>query len=226
MENNEVIEIKEYLESIYKYMDGDLAQIFKISSEIESQQNSFIPTPTPSIQLNDSISPSTTTEATTSGPNSNFEDVKNRLTIPIATTLFSIADILGGLFRDFDSPIGFTQSTLNLKHFFKELVGITNENQINVLVEFYRHGLAHNYFPKLGLAVSYHTQAEDRELFYKEGMKVVLNVKKLEKLVMNKLFDVCRDPNISNYQNKFNSLMDYYRNSSGFQSIRLLFDEL
>lgn len=228
MENTQSAEVKAYLEDMYKFMEGDLKQIHRICEEIESrrntpdsqtpnQLNTPIPTPPvqqlPQAQQLSPITPETTSVETTSAPKSfstprNFETEEFRITIPIANTLFSIADILGALLRNFESQndSGFRSTVKNLEHFFKETYP-DGTIELEVLNSLYRQGLAHLYFPKLGLALSYHLQKENENLFYKEGNDVVLNVRKLEKILMDKLREVIDSPSTHQaMQGKFNDL--------------------
>lgn len=235
MENPNTIEVKAYLEYMYKFLEGDLNQIHKICEEIDNRRNmaesyrsnqTNTPIPTPTIQQpnqtqqSNTITAQTTTLETTRAPRSvsitrNFETDEYRLTIPIATTLFSVADLLGALLRNFNDQGdgGFRSTEKNLEHFFKEAY-TDNEKELKILNSIYRQGLAHLYFPKLGLALSYHLQKENENLFYIETNDIVLNIRRLEKIVMDKLREVIHTPLIHEaMQLKFNDLNNGYKSS-------------
>jgi hypothetical protein len=177
-----------YFEYIERYAFGDLNLFHKIAIDAEAEENN-----------QGSTSSSTTAyEATKyhSGsagaePYPDFVDkrvpfeVVNRATIPFTLMIFSCMDALGYLIREdhkAEDENAHTKTNKNITGFFKFVSPYPTKEEIECLVAIFRHGLGHNYFPKLGHAISYHSNNPKDKLFFLDvvGVRVVLNVNRLE----------------------------------------------
>ncbi len=99
-----------------------------------------------------------------------------RATIPFALMIFSCMDILGFVVRG-----GRHQDTkMNIKEFYKFISAQLSQDELNCLINLFRHGLVHNYFPKLGQSISYHSK-NPSTLFFPDSSGICLNVNLLEK---------------------------------------------
>lgn len=101
----------------------------------------------------------------------------SRGTIPFTQMIFSCIDILGYLVKGKGSH---TETKKNIEAFFTFVASPPNQKEMDCLVNIYRHGLAHNYFPKLGQSISYHSTNPDALFFKMAGGDTCLNVNKLE----------------------------------------------
>jgi hypothetical protein len=103
-----------------------------------------------------------------------------RATIPFALMIFSCMDVLGYILKGGDLNKWENKSSFgNIKRFYEEVSDQINPDDLNRLVNLFRHGLAHNYFPKLGHSISYHSK-NPQSLFFPDGNKNCLNVNILE----------------------------------------------
>lgn len=149
-----------------------------------------------------------------------------RMTIPMTNTLFSTIDIVGFLLGTKD--IGYSGLIKeNFKQFFKKDVP---DEEMEVLVNIYRHGMIHGYFPLMGVYISYHSSQSQKGLFYLfEGEKLILNVNKLIDLVLEK-FDKFKNGNGSLFQRmdiqykKF--LAPSESKENGYKHMQTLIDKL
>ena len=189
-------EVYKYLEAVNLYLKGDLNSFHKVCEEIEKLKEPFDLIPSNSA-ITFSLSPRileyvTTSIETTSAVGKLFDyettpaiPLKGRLTIPIATTLFAVADIVGYLLRN----IGRAKDTKdNIAEFFKDK--LIDENEIKVLVKVCRHGIDHSFFPKLGVGISYLKKNGTEKMFHLENEMLVLNVNAMEKIVIEKLMQI------------------------------------
>jgi hypothetical protein len=134
-----------------------------------------------------------------------------RSTIPHTLTLFAALDTLGFLSRN---ESDFRKTWKNFKSFFDDS-SVTQETK-DVLLNVYRHGMAHGYFPKLGLGISYHSGQASMPLFFKGSSgNLVLNVNEVEKIVLAKLDAAINNPAAFPYlEPQYNLLeTDYETNS-------------
>lgn len=111
-----------------------------------------------------------------------------RCTIPQAMALLSLTDYIGYLINDTGRQ--YFQTEQNIFGFFDlaALYGISNgvsQNQIRLLNRCARQGMMHNFFPKEGLDISYHSFNPFGQLFFvhaKSG-RLTLNVIELKRIV-------------------------------------------
>ena len=173
-----------YFEYLEKYAFGDLELFHKLAADAEAKERD--------------LSSSTTSEGTRyhggsygAEPYPDFVEerrpleVVSRATIPFALMMFSCMDVLGYLVRSgdgADNENAHTKTAKNIFVFFKFVNASPTELEIDCLVNIYRHGLGHNYFPKLGYSISYHSHNSKDKLFFLDavGMRAILNVNRLE----------------------------------------------
>jgi hypothetical protein len=99
-----------------------------------------------------------------------------RATIPFALMIFSCMDILGFIVKGGKH----TATKENIKKFYDFVSSKPTQDELDCLVTLYRHGLAHNYFPKLGQSISYHSK-NPSTLFFTDNSGICLNVNILER---------------------------------------------
>jgi len=111
-----------------------------------------------------------------------------RSVIPHALSMFAVVDILGFLLRNTKD---YTATTKNFKTFFS---GDLSDKEMQVIINLYRHGMSHGYFPKLGLGISYHS-ANPNTLFYKSNQGIIFfNAIYLEAIVKKKFLRIYYNP--------------------------------
>ncbi|MEA5141936.1 hypothetical protein [Arcicella rigui] len=105
--------------------------------------------------------------------------VNCRATIPFALMIFSCMDILGFVVRGGNHKA----TKKNIEEFYKFISPPPSQDELDCLVNLFRHGLAHNYFPKLGQSISYHSK-NPSTLFFSDSLGNCLNVNLLEEHFM------------------------------------------
>lgn len=132
----------------------------------------------------------------------------SRGTVPFTLMMFSCIDILGYLVRE---SARHQDTKGNIEAFFKCLDLPPTDSEINLLVNIYRHGLSHTYFPKFSQAISYHSTNPD-SLFFVKRETNTLNVNKLEKY-FEKGFEkiVGSVDKYDLFNSNFERLLDYYK---------------
>jgi hypothetical protein len=170
-------EVYKYFYCIEKYAWGDLYLLQQLANKAEEQEKKQYGRSDNQIAQQEppQYSPGSGSYST----NPPFEPIC-RATIPFALMVFSCIDVLGYLVKQNGSH---RRTRENITEFFKHIEDGPSSLELDCLINIYRHGLAHNYFPKLNQAISYHTTNPDK-LFFKCNGKVVLNVNKLESLFM------------------------------------------
>jgi hypothetical protein len=171
-------EVYKYFYCIEKYALGDLYLLHKIASEAEEQEQKEYGSSDNRIMLQEPPQYSYNTGSHSSIPP--FEPIC-RGTIPFALMIFSCIDVIGYLVKQNGSH---RRTRDNITEFFKYIEDGPSSLELDCLINIYRHGLAHNYFPKLNQTISYHT-TNPNKLFFKCNGKVVLNVNKFESLFMD-----------------------------------------
>lgn len=185
----EKTEVFEYLKSLQMYAYGDLELFHRLANEAEllegnsggqshitassqPQNPADLANNDPSNISNSPYPTGTNSSSTTSittriSQGSMYSPVPTsqnfRATIPFTMMMLSCMEMLGYLAKE-NGVAGKTEK--NIKHFFS-LVGLnTSAHDIRFLVRTYRHGLVHNYFPKLNHAISYHSSNTLNTLFF------------------------------------------------------------
>lgn len=158
-------EVYIFLLSLEQYALGDLELFHKLAFVAES---------------NDSTSTTDSSSAPTTMYPHGFEfnfgkPINNRATIPFAMMIFSCMDVIGAILKD-GKPKATAQ---NIEGFYNYVDAKLSNDELDCLVKLFRHGLAHNYFPKRGQAISYHSKNPDT-LFFKKDSQICLNVNVLE----------------------------------------------
>jgi hypothetical protein len=163
-------DVYKFFLAIEEYAIGDLNLFHKLSLEAETKDVSD----TNGIESNDTAPPTTMYPY---GFEVNFGKPTNkRATIPFAMMIFSCMDVIGAILKG-----GKPKATaLNIEEFYNHIAQKPNKVELDCLIKLFRHGLAHNYFPKRGQAISYHSK-NPKALFFKNGSEICLNVNVLEK---------------------------------------------
>ncbi|WP_194976708.1 hypothetical protein [Aquiflexum lacus] len=202
--SHESTEVYNYLVYLKKYLFGDLELFRGLARNAEAEELRIRET---SIETH--VIP------TTQSPNSFLftfgTPLISRCTIPHASVLFSTIDILGFLIR---TEPNYKRTTKNFKNFFESLSPPITENELSVLIEVYRHGITHSYFPKLGLEISYHsTNPTERIIFKNELGDLVLNINVLETIVTERLSELINKSELyNNMDNQYRILVEGYEN--------------
>lgn len=160
-------EVYKFFLILEQYAFGDLQLLHKLAEDAEAKdaekdkQNSNFP-PTTMYPY---------------GFEFNFgKPIHCRATIPFALMIFSCMDILGFIVKGGNH----TATKENIKEFYKFVSSKLTEDEEDCLVNLFRHGLAHNYFPKLGQSISYHSK-NPSTIFFSDNSGICLNVNMLEK---------------------------------------------
>lgn len=159
----------DYIYSLKKYVEMDLSTFDDIIAN--SDPYTYDP--------ND---PSTfTTRAPYEGINPS--NTKGTELIPMSLMIFSCMDVLGYLSRSIG---GYRDSEYNLKEFYNNVPSfISSKKEINIkfLYQFYRNGMAHTFFPKAGMGISYLFFSNNlfHEFAYNGERLLALNVRVLIK---------------------------------------------
>lgn len=99
-----------------------------------------------------------------------------KLTIPIALSVFAVADVLGYLSRE-EIDAKETDTTENLKAIFKGLDVLNGKKFVEKFINVYRHGIIHSYFPKHKLEIAYFSYDPIDKLFIEKNGGFYLNLK-------------------------------------------------
>lgn len=227
MTNYQEREVYKYLTHLEYYLNGDLNTFHKVCKEVDLfEENTPIGAITASNSGNTSIieeaaSLSTTTQQTTRFPSDipviqskiYFDNKNNfRLTIPIALSLFSTIDCVGNLLSKVDKPINNDLKSC-LSYFIENsTIKLTDEEKI-LLIDVFRNGLSHVYFPKLSLGISYHNSNPTENLFFKDKSGIlILNVNRLELIVVETLKIIKENANLhSHMENRYQKLKSKYK---------------
>jgi hypothetical protein len=104
-----------------------------------------------------------------------------------------------------------TQTSENIKAFYMRVNPEIPNDQISCLVNIFRHGLAHNYFPKLGQSISYHSK-NPNSLFFSDGLGISLNVNMLEQHFIDGFSKIKNDEALyEKMENNFIALTKHYQ---------------
>jgi len=210
-------DVYRYLIYLQKYLLGDLElfhQNAKIAEDLERKiqnrsknkgcSNFFI-----------KKSSSAKLKQTTNYPYS-FEfmfgaEVIPRSTIPNTATLFATIDVLGYLTR---TGTDYINTSKNFMEFFNYPSTFIDQAELNVLINVYRHGMTHNYFPKLKMEISYHSSNPKNVLFFKNSIgDLVLNVNRLEILVLDRLKEIINTESLfPNLDSQHSYMIQAYEN--------------
>lgn len=211
-------EVVVFLEGLKTYLYGDLKLFEKLCSDAEKKENERLEENrkkkseteigglqdsrtvpqyyTASNSANSSPLPSTTSQ-TTKNPTfdySIFEDPNiYRSTIPHILTVLATNDLVGFLLGDWGTTP--TPTTKNMKKFFSH-VNDPSEADVTFLTFFYRHGMAHSYFPKKKLGIKAHSTNPPKKLFFLEEGIIVLNADYLIELTKERLEGVLKDTSL------------------------------
>lgn len=220
--NYQTTDVYRFLIYLQKYLLGDLQLFQRLSKEAEEKEkrqedprhnkgciNIF--------SFNKKHTTISTTVTTTLNP-FDFEFMFgammiSRLTIPNTAVLFATIDILGFLTR---MGKNYTNTTDNYTEFFSYPKTRLNTDELPVLLNIYRHGMTHNYLPKLNMEVSYHSSNPVGKLFFKRlENRLVLNVNELEKLVVERLNEIINDSSLYvNMDRQFGIMVTDYETRS------------
>jgi hypothetical protein len=178
--------VEDYFIAFDSYVLGDLELFHELSGNAETQETTYAESfDGVEYHMTSSTSRSTTFETTKAPPpggyphTSPIEHNFPRATIPFALTMFSCMEFLGFLYTGDNSRAGYTKR--NIEKFLDHTTSKPSDDELTCLIELFRHGLAHNYFPKLGNAISYHSN-NPNSLFFQVNGAYCLNVNYLEKL--------------------------------------------
>ena len=200
-----------FLAYINKYLSGDLRTFKKLCDEFEEKEK----------QLE---------EAKRSHGTSGYGDLVEenitasfRMTQPITLSLFATLDVLGYL----TGPHKATDNTKNMTNFFDYYVANNqiDQDELNLIINVFRHGITHNFFPKLDVGISYHSKHEHERLFFlleESGNKTLtLNVNKLKRLVVDRLSEVIaelekmNEPFPTDIEKKYTDMTNVYEGIGG-----------
>lgn len=221
-------DVYRYLIYLQEYLLGDLEVFHRIASEAEIKEDALSKQSTNRGCLSFSRQPittSTTTSQTTQYPYSFAamfgKSIISRLTIPNAAALFSTIDILGFLTR---TGHDYTTTHKNVTEFFAHPSTNLNSGELSVLLNVYRHGMTHNYFPKLNVEISYRSDNPPEKLFFKSRSGgLILNVNRLESLTVNRLDEIIRDISLyPHMDSQFSIMVADYALKSGSSITTLL----
>ena len=189
--------LMKYLNGMYDFFRGDIdkfIEVCKIIEEVEGEKYS-------------------TTSA--NGENLGFitfcDEKYYRLTIPITTTLFAVADVLGFLLSDNH----YRETSKNLELFFtkKPILGLGN-NSIPDFINLIRNGIVHSYFPKYIMPIQFHTYEIRNSLFVKNDKYnlIELNVNYLIKYVDSVFQEILEEAKTNlQFKKQFDILMSDYK---------------
>lgn len=160
-------EVYKFFLVLERYAFGDLQLLHKLAEDAEAKDSV-------TEDQNSNLPPTTMYPY---GFEFNFGNpVHCRATIPFALMIFSCMDILGFIVKGGDQ----TKTKKNIEEFYKFVSSKPSQDEVDCLVNLFRHGLAHNYFPKLGQSISYHSK-NPPTLFFSDNSGICLNVNILER---------------------------------------------
>jgi len=231
MQNYQTTDVYEYLNNLYIYLTGDLKEFRNLCSETEKKENNISYTMTASNSagfFGRSTSSLSASRNFTEEIKHNSKNIENiylledpykterffRLTIPITLSLFAVIDCLGFLAGSNDDS---RKTNKNFREFFKKSPIFVKESECDFINQVFRQGLSHVYFPKLNLGVSYHSKNPKERLIFKTDRSfLVLNVNRLEEIVLN-TFDVIKGDILlySQMETRYKSLVELYTRENG-----------
>lgn len=214
MENHITKDVLKFLDNQYEYLTGDLDVFHKICQNAEAKESLSEGLPEPTQSLASPLNTTTTTIETTKYPNNN--DKLYRLTIPVTLSLFSIIDSVGFLSGD---NYNFRETGKNFKEFFKQSKRGISDKDLELIIYVFRQGLSHFYFPKLNLAISYHSTNQSRAIIFKDSNDyLTLNVNILERIVLDTFKTIKEDTELHNkMEQKYQNLISYYQKEDGLK---------
>jgi hypothetical protein len=227
MSNYQSTEVYNYLSYLEHYLSGDLAIFHKICEEAEKKENEVASAITASNRGSMSGGPQQTTSTSTTTQTTKYpgddpahyfalgNSAKDifRLTIPITLTLFATVDCLGYLSGANTDPL---RTNENFKEFFKQSTIPVSEVESVFLNQVFRQGLTHVYFPKLGLGISFHSNNPPGKLFFRENGNLILNVNRLEEIVIATFKSVKGNENLyPQMETRYQALKTDYQNKHG-----------
>lgn len=149
--NTELRNLHSYFHALNVFMVGDLLVFDKNCDLADKSDSYFRPSSNASFkELTSMSAPAYSSIYNDQGSHvmgAYLENPNPRLTIPLVLTLFSVMELLGIFYTGKINP-GSTKK--NIFTFFEKVPNSerpTND-EINKLVSIYRHGIAHQYFPK------------------------------------------------------------------------------
>jgi hypothetical protein len=226
-------EVVVFLEGLKTYLYGDLALFEKLCSDAEDEErkritekeqksetqketiigsfSDIVESPVNYTSSESPITTSSTTIQTTQPPGLTFSQFKDlniyRSTIPHILTILGTNDLVGYLLGDWE--LRPTPTKRNMKKFFSHLTK-PSETDIDYLTFFYRHGMAHTYFPKKKLGIKAHITNPKNELFFVENEIIILNANYLIELTKARLELILADTSlITNMKTQFQKLIDF-----------------
>ena len=216
-------DVYRYLIFLQKYLLDDLSLLHELSNSAEQKERRVADNPDSGLLSNiiklfkRNPRTSITTIATTKYPYS-FEfmfgdPVISRSTIPHTSALFSTIDILGFLTR---TESDFKNTTKNYEEFFRHPTTRIDPIEVKILTKVFRHGMTHNYFPKLNMEIAYHSSNPTGKIFFKNVRRdLVLNVNWIESLVTERLQNLINDSMLyGNMDNQFRIMTQEYERES------------
>src|SRR5690606_12026661 len=107
-------------------------------------------------------------------------------------------------------------TTKNIKEFFRHSTFRVEPVELTILTKVFRHGMTHNYFPKLNMEISYHSSNPTGRIFFKNsGGDIVLNVNSLEVIVTEQLQSIISNSELhENMNNQFDFMTMEYEHQS------------
>lgn len=211
-------EVYDYLSNLYTYLTGDLETFHAICDTYE--QRELIERNDPTKQYSNGsygfkripLPPITGEQGhdTTFAPEEITTYFKS--TIPYTLTLFSTIDIIGYLLGNV-KPGTSGQNSPNFQRFLNNNI---SKDEETVLINVFRHGMTHGYFPKLDVGISSHSMNPQGKLFFLERGYLVLNVFRLEEIVIDRLNEIIGDESLyPNMETQYKGLVDYYKKKVG-----------
>lgn len=190
-------EVYKFFLVLEQYAYGDLRLLHKLAEDAEAED---VRTETENSDL-----PPTTMYPY--GFEFNFGTPTNcRATIPFALMIFSCMDILGFVIKGGDHKA----TKKNIEEFYKFVSSRPPQDELDCLVNLFRHGLVHNYFPKLGQSISYHSK-NPSTLFFADGSGICLNVNVLEKHLKEGFENIkANESSYSTMETNFSQLNTHY----------------
>ena len=190
-------EVYKFFLVLEQYAFGDLLLLHKLAEDAEAKDSE-----TDKYKL--SLPPTTLYPY---GFEFNFgKPIHSRAAIPFALMIFSCMDIMGFIVKGGDH----TSANMNIREFYTFVSSKPTQDEITCLVNIFRHGLAHNYFPKLGQTISYHSK-NPAKLFFPDKLGICLNVNMIEKHFEEGFRNI--KANAGSYtkmEKNFKDLNDYY----------------
>ncbi|MBC7936369.1 MAG: hypothetical protein H7Y86_13545 [Rhizobacter sp.] len=210
-------EVSYYLKLTEYYLSGDLKEIKSICEKAEETDIKL------NIQPKFSVSglyPRLDTKNSFENPESGIF----RLTIPIASALFSTIDFLGYLSGDNDNALATKKNFIEFFKYARNLSFVVAADEIVIVNSVFRQGVAHTYLPKLNAGISYYSGNPNDKLFLNEmGNTLVLNLRYLETIVMMVLRNAIENTDLAEkMENRYLRLQNSYREAYSDKIERLL----